>query len=414
MSATQNLINQLGRTGLEAPLDELEQQFADNVHRFASDVMRPIGLELDRMSPEDAIAAGSPYWQVWQEFAQLGISIETLYELDMPQRARFLALLLEELTWGDGGLAISLSASLTPKNLAFHFQNEFILNNVPDDAIGCWGITEPDHGSDMLNVQGLLSHPAGSESRANCVAKIRDKEVVISGQKSAWVSNGPVAQYAALFCAADRGNDADERVVVIVPLDAKGVSRGKPLDKLGQRPLPQGEIFFDNVSISTDWLLAPVEMYPQVLYAQLAEANGGMGVMWAGMARAAFELALDYAHTRKQGGVPIFHHQNVKRNLLHMFRQVEAARALARRNLEYNLTHDVPALVGSISSKITSTQAAFDVASAALQMFGGNGLTKEYPIEKLLRDARASMIEDGCNEVLSIVGGGLLGDPEQL
>lgn len=132
------------------------------------------------------------------------------------------------------------------------------------------------------------------------------------------------------------------------------------------------------------------------------------------MARAAFEQALDYAHTRKQGGVPIFQHQSVRSRLLHMFRQTEAARALARRNIEYNLTAPVPALVGSISSKITSTQTAYDVASAALQMFGGNGLTPEYPIEKLLRDARASMIEDGCNEVLSIVGGGLLGDAEAL
>ena len=184
------------------------------------------------------------------------------------------------------------------------------------------------------------------------------------------------------------------------------------MDKFGQRSLPQGEIYFDNVTISTDWLVVPVERYQEAMYVQLAEANGGMGMMFVGLARAAFEHALDYAHERKQGGVPIMVHQSVRSRLFHMFRKVEAARGLARRTVEYNLTAAEPALVGSIASKITSTQTAFEVASEALQMFGGNGLTLEYPLEKLLRDARASMIEDGCNEILAIKGGNLLADRE--
>ena len=85
---------------------------------------------------------------------------------------------------------------------------------------------------------------------------------------------------------------------------------------------------------------------------------------------------------------------------------------MTRRTIDYNLTAAEPALVGSIASKLTSTHTAFEVASEALQMFGGNGLTLEYPLEKLLRDARASMIEDGCNEILAIKGGNLLADRE--
>ncbi|NOZ42429.1 MAG: acyl-CoA dehydrogenase, partial [Alphaproteobacteria bacterium] len=139
--------------------------------------------------------------------------------------------------------------------------------------------------------------------------------MIISGQKSAWVSNGTVAQYCALFCACDRGDGPTENVAVIVPLDAKGVSRGKPLEKLGQRALPQGEIFFDQVSISPDWLVAPVEQYQQIAYVQLTDANAGMGMMFTGVARAAFEHALNYAHERKQGGVPIIRHQAVRSRL---------------------------------------------------------------------------------------------------
>jgi alkylation response protein AidB-like acyl-CoA dehydrogenase len=84
-----------------------------------------------------------------------------------------------------------------------------------------------------------------------------------------------------------------------------------------------------------------------------------------------------------------------------MFRKVEAARALSRRVMIYQAVQP-PRLEAAIASKVTSTNTAFEVASAALQIFGGNGLSREYPVEKLLRDARASMIEDGCNEVLGL------------
>jgi alkylation response protein AidB-like acyl-CoA dehydrogenase len=146
----------------------------------------------------------------------------------------------------------------------------------------------------------------------------------------------------------------------------------------------------------------------------LSEANPLVALMFVGIARAAYELALAYAHERRQGGVKIIHHQSVRYRLFHMFRKVEAARALNHRVLLYNNTAAVPALQGSIASKITSTQTAFEVASDAIQMFGGNGVTREYPVEKLMRDARSSMIEDGCNEVLAIKGGTLLIEPDRL
>jgi alkylation response protein AidB-like acyl-CoA dehydrogenase len=93
----------------------------------------------------------------------------------------------------------------------------------------------------------------------------------------------------------------------------------------------------------------------------------------------------------------------VKARLFKAFAQVEAARGLARRVASYNATHP-PLVQYSIASKVFSTQTAFEVASGALQIYGGNGLSREYPIEKLMRDARASMIEDGCNDLLSLVG----------
>jgi acyl-CoA dehydrogenase len=97
-----------------------------------------------------------------------------------------------------------------------------------------------------------------------------------------------------------------------------------------------------------------------------------------------------------------------------MFRKIEAARALNQRVCLYNATSAAPALQGSIATKVTSTQTAFEVTSDAIQMFGGNGITREYPVEKLFRDARPALIADGCNEMLAIKGGALLMDRARL
>jgi alkylation response protein AidB-like acyl-CoA dehydrogenase len=145
------------------------------------------------------------------------------------------------------------------------------------------------------------------------------------------------------------------------------------------------------------------EGYSIALEMMLGYANAAMGQLFVGVARAAYEHAVDYAKERVQGGKPIFEHQSVRGRLFEMFMKVEAARALARRVAAHNATHP-PVIQFSIAAKVFCTNTAFEVASEAVQIFGGNGLSREYPVEKLLRDARASMIEDGCNEVLGLVG----------
>jgi acyl-CoA dehydrogenase len=135
----------------------------------------------------------------------------------------------------------------------------------------------------------------------------------------------------------------------------------------------------------------------------LAQANGFMAGVFAGLARAALDEAHKYAKQRVQGGVPIIEHQNIKLKLFRMFTMVEASRASARRVALYNGENkDNPTVAHAVACKILSTETAFEVASEAIQIFGGNGLSREYPVEKMFRDARASMIEDGVNETLAI------------
>jgi len=157
------------------------------------------------------------------------------------------------------------------------------------------------------------------------------------------------------------------------------------------------------VRIPAEYMVVGCEAYGAIVEQILTGANASMGTTFVGVARAALEHAVEYAKTRVQGGVPIFEHQSVKARLFKMFAQVEAARSLSRRVVHYNATNP-PLIQYSIASKVFSTNTAFEVASQALQIFGGNGLTREFPMEKLMRDARASMIEDGCNDILSLVG----------
>ncbi|MCP5029022.1 MAG: acyl-CoA/acyl-ACP dehydrogenase [Actinomycetia bacterium] len=394
----------------EVELSDEALSILETTHRFAADVLRPAGKELDELpDPADVIAPDSVLWTVHEKYRQLGV--HQLGELGLFEPAELsllLALINEEMGWGDSGLAVSLGAAGFPRNLAPLTGDQELLDRYfgPDStSIGCWAITEPDHGSDNLT----LTDPSFADSgiRANCIARRDGDDYVINGTKAAWVSNGTIADVAALFCSIDGDGGFAKGGVAIVPLDGPGVSRGRPLDKLGQRALPQGEIHFDNVRIPGRWMVVEPEAYAPMVEAVLTSANTYMGTTFVGLARAAYEHALEYARERVQGGRPIVEHATVQTRLFKMFARLEASRSLARRVAVMGASGSMP-IQYAIASKTFCTNTAFDIASDALQILGGNGLAREYPIEKLLRDARAAMIEDGCNEVLSIVAGSKL------
>lgn len=391
---------------LEVDLCEEDRAVQETAHRFAAEVLAPVGRELDRMTdPADVIAEGSPLWDTFRRYRALGIDgIAQDETLDPARRARLGCIVNEELSWGDVGLAISLGlGQLHQPFVTMSGDAELIERFTSDDdpKIGCWALTEPDHGSNTVgNLDAYLADPT---TRPNCIARPDGSDYVITGQKAAWVSNGSIADITILFCSADDGSGNLGGSVFVVPLDLPGVRRPRPLDKLGQRSLNQGEIYFDDVRVpGTHRVLGP-DLYEMALEGMLSMANAAMGQLFVGVARAGYEMALAYSKERRQGGRPIFEHQSVQARLFRMFQQVEAARALARRVARYNASGE-SALQYSIAAKVFCTQTSFDVASAALQIFGGNGLSREYPIEKILRDARASLIEDGCNEYLSLVG----------
>ena len=385
--------------------------------KFVSEVWRPAAIELDKLAdPQDVIAQGSVLWDVLRKTYELGYHTMAIPVDFGGSRADPLrgALMTEAMGWAASDLAVSWGVCTTPYAYAM-FSPEPQMQNLTrqfcDDReaklTGCWAITEPDHGSDWI----LFDSKEGKspECAPQVVAVLDGDDYVINGQKSSWVSNGSFASHAALWLTLDPSQGMEAGGIAVIPLDLPGITRGAPLNKLGQRALNQGEIFFDNVRIPKYMMIAAdPTTFKLMSNTQLGLANGWMGLLFGGTALAALEEALDYAKNRVQGAKAIIDHQNIKLKLFDMFVSVEAARSLARRVAVYN-EHlldqmQAPAVHYAMASKIFSTETAFKVASEAIQVFGGYGLSKEFHIEKIFRDARAAMIEDGANETLAIGG----------
>jgi alkylation response protein AidB-like acyl-CoA dehydrogenase len=395
-------------TGFEI-LNEDERAVQQAIHKFAREVMRPAGIAIDKLSAEESIAPGSPYWEFMKIAAESGIGFDS-GPTDMPADAlaRMQAIVVEELGWADVGLTVSLAAAAFP-HLKAQMAGNAELVGLAEGKLGCWIATQPDRGSDgTMLYPGERHAKAPTGNKGNLTAKVRGGDIVINGQSSAWVSNGAVAQVGILSIAADYGDgffDADGHpngMEVIVPFDLPGVSHGRPLEKFGQRALPQGEVIFDNVTVPKSFAVSYGQDYWRGHANTWSTAGVAMGQMMSGMARAALEYAVSYAHERSQGGALLADHQLIQSRLGTMARNVETIRAVARRATEYTALSPAKHPYYTGSTKVTCTDLAFDVVDEALQIFGGYGLTREYPLEKLFRDARAARIEDGENHLLNM------------
>ena len=398
----------VGLSGFETPLGEEEAAVQAGLHRFAREVLRPLGEELDRMTAEEVIAPGSPYYSVFAEYAKLGLDPAMLAELPPETAIRMESLISEELGWGDAGLAVSLAVAGFPLQMAAVMGNKELVD-LCTGRIGCWMITHPDKGSDVQVLDMARDWPAGKTgNKGNMWGRVEGEQVVINGQCSAWVSNGAVAQVALGYIGAEYDGSFFEKdgrphgMAVIIPLDLPGVSRGKPLEKMGQRSLPQGEIYFDNVRVPKRFAVALRDEYYGNMASAWSYAGTHMSQVFTGVARAAFEHALQYCHERRQGGQRLIDHQLTRWRLGDMLRRVEVCRSVARRSLAYARLSPQSHPYVTASAKVTVTQEAMKIVDEALQLFGGSGTSLEYPVEKLYRDARLALIEDGENYVLTM------------
>jgi alkylation response protein AidB-like acyl-CoA dehydrogenase len=257
-------------TELDLEIRPEEAALKTEAHRFAAEVLRPAALALDALAdPEQVIAPNSVFWEVFRKYYELGYHRSGLPEQagGTPLSPLGRHIVQEELGWGAADFAVGLGVTSFPFSFAALSGRQELLTDivkpfVEDTSatyIGCWAITEPEHGSDLLMVGTQQFSDAATSGTMR--ARREAGRYSISGQKSAWVSNGTIATHALAFVTASPEAGPAGGVVALIPLGGPGVSRGKPLNKLGQRALNQGEIFFEEMALPEEYVLVPEVAY---------------------------------------------------------------------------------------------------------------------------------------------------------
>lgn len=269
------------------------------------------------------------------------------------------------------------------------------------DKIGSWAITEPDAGSDAFGGMRTTARPDGDGW-------------LISGQKT-FISNGPYADTIVVYTKLDDGSGTDRRQqpVLIFVLDSgmEGLEQSKPFKKMGMASSPTGQLFFDQVRVGRDRLLAgkPGSDGRESARQNFVNERVGIATFALGIIEECQRLSLDYAKSRELWGKPISDFQLIQLKLAEM----EVARVNVQnmifRALEMRRAGRVMDMAEASAIKLYSSRSACEVAMEAVQLFGGNGYMAEYRVEQLARDAKSLMIYAGSNEVqVTHVAKGLL------
>ena len=362
------------------------QQIRDLAREFAENELRPHAEEWDREGelPREVIAKLG-------ELGFLGMLLPEEHEgLGLDTAAYLIA--LEEIARGDASVAVAMSVhnSLPTQMILAHgsdAQKERWLKPMArGELLGAFSLSEPDAGSDAASMSAQ--------------ARRVDGGWVLNGAK-AWVTNGGFGDVVVAMVRTDTPDDrrgAKGIGAFIVPTDTQGYVVGKKEDKMGQRASETVGVAFQEMFIPHDQLLG--EPGQGFVYA-LKGLNGGrlgIGALAVGVAQAALEHAVAYAAERKQFGTAIKDFQGIQFKLANMATRVEAARALLHRAAEAKDSGENAVQMASMA-KLFASEAATFVTTEAIQVFGGYGYMKEYPVERLFRDARVTEIYEGTSEI---------------
>lgn len=386
-------------------LNEDQLQIQKWVHDFAEEVIRPAGAEWDEKE-------ATP-WPIIEEAARIGLySWEFVADaFSDPQGLKF-ALASEELCWGDAGIAMSiLGSTLAVSGIAGSGTPEQIAEWVPQcfgtpDKIqlGAFAVSEPDAGSDV------------SSLRTRAVYDEAKDEWVLNGTKT-WITNGGIADVHVVVASVDPGLKARGHASFVVPPGTPGLRMGQKFKKHGIRASHTAEVVLDDVRVPGRCLLGGREK----LDARLAKAREGqstrvqaamstfeasrplVGAQALGIARAAYEYSLDYAKDRVQFGRSIIENQGIAFKLADMKTEIDAARLLVWRAC-WMAANRKPFLNGEGSmSKLKAGEVAVRVTEDAIQILGGYGYVREYPVERWHRDAKIYTIFEGTSEIQRLV-----------
>jgi acyl-CoA dehydrogenase len=356
------------------------------VHDFAQQEIVPIAQKLDeeqKHSPEiiaEYFKLGLLHYAIPAEYGGAGVG-----SLDG-------CLYSEELGAACAGVAASIGANilgLIPLLLAGsdELKGELLPAHTSGPNLAAFCLTEADAGSDV--------------SVMRTTAQLDGDEYVINGTKR-FITNGGVASLYSVFAKEDPSLGHKGISAFMVPADTKGVSSGKKEDKLGQRASDTREVIFDQVRIPKRYRLGEGLDGFKIAMMTLDESRPGVGASAVGIARAALEAATEYAKERVQFGKPIAAQQAVQVMLADMAIKVNAARLLCW-HAAWLHDNGLPNTKEAAIAKCYAGDIAMQVTTDAVQVFGGYGYMKEYPVEKYMRDAKLHQIYEGTNQIQRIV-----------
>lgn len=377
----------------------------DWVHQFAAEVIRPAAAEWDEREQTP--------WPIIQEAAKIGLYSPELFGTQAAEPSGLgMLTVFEELFWGDAGIALSimgtglaaaaLAGNGTPEQIGRWLPEMF--GSAADPKVAAFCSSEPDAGSDVGSIRARARYDEAT------------REWVLNGTKT-WATNGGIANVHIVVASVYPELGSRGQASFVIGPDTKGLSQGQKFKKHGIRASHTAEVVLDNVRLPEDAILGGREKFEaRVARVKSGASAGGqaamktfertrptVGAMAVGVARAAYEYALEYACQREQFGKKIGEFQAIAFKLADMKARIDAARLLvwragwmARNNVPFENAE------GSMA-KLVASETAVYVTDEAIQILGGNGYTRDYPVERMHRDAKIFTIFEGTSEIQRLV-----------
>jgi len=406
--------------GFTLELTEDQNTLQKWLHEFVTDVVRPVAAEWDEREQTP--------WPVIQEAAKAGIySLDFFASAWADESGISMPIVMEELFWGDAGIGLSLvGTTLGVAGILSNGTMDQIAEWVPqcfgtedEVKLAALAVSEPNAGSDVSSMKTTAVYDEATD------------EWVLNGVKT-WITNGGIADVHVVVAAVDPGLKARGQASFVVgpEFKGKGLSQGQKFKKHGIRASHTSEVVLEDLRLPGSALLGEKDKIDERMarareraaalargeQVQSARTKGGqaamatfeasrpsVGAQAVGIARAAYEYALDYAGTREQFGRPIVQNQGIAFMLADMKTKIDAARLLVWR-AAWMGRNNVPFTSGEGSMcKLYAGETAVDVTEKAIQILGGNGYTREYPVERWHRDAKIYTIFEGTSEIQRLI-----------
>jgi len=386
-------------------LTQDQRDVRDWVHGFAAGVVRPAAAEWDEREETP--------WPIIQEAAKIGLyGFEGLAQFFADPSGLTLPIVNEELFWGDAGIGMAIMGSgLAAAGILANGTGEQIGEWIPqcfgtaeEPQVAAFCVSEPDAGSDVSALRTRARYDAATDTW------------VLNGQK-AWATNGGIANVHVVVASVEPELGARGQASFVIPPSTPGLEMGTKLRKHGLRASHTADVFLDDCRIPGSCLLGGREKLDERLArAREGRRSGGqaamatfeasrptVGAQALGIARAAYEYALEYARERVQFGRPIVENQAIAFALADMKLEIDAARLLVWR-ASWMGRNQVPFrhAEGSMS-KLKAGEVAVWATERAIHILGGNGYTREYPVERWHRDAKVYTIFEGTSEIQRLV-----------